>query len=266
MSNKNSEECYMILKDKTATATDHHIPRNNKRKAQILNTYFTSVFTHEELTEIPLPHALNTQEILSDGVITVEELEEQISILNPYKSTGPDGLGPRILKETPEVISEPLTNIFNRSLKTGIVPDDWKRANVTPIVKKGNKQTPNNYHSISLTSVISKTIERLLKESLDGAFYARSSSSSTSGVGKVVDIDPWGSRTELNGSINLWGSEGGRLRIYMVEAGFSHANAIITKQRNRLNLKNDGDLQLKLTNFKPNINSLAAAHQAHPSH
>ncbi|KAF2343459.1 Reverse transcriptase domain, partial [Trinorchestia longiramus] len=102
-------------------------------------------------------------EILSDGVFTVEEVEEQLSILNPYKSTGPDGLGPRILKETAEVISEPLTNIFNRSLETGIVPDDWKRANVTPIFKKGNKQIPINYRPISLTSVISKTIERLLK-------------------------------------------------------------------------------------------------------
>ncbi|KAF2355305.1 Reverse transcriptase domain [Trinorchestia longiramus] len=102
-------------------------------------------------------------EILSDGVFTVEEVEEQLSILNPYKSTGPDGLGPRILKETAEVISEPLSDIFNRSLETGIVPDDWKRANVTPIFKKGNRQIPNNYRPISLTSVISKTIERLLK-------------------------------------------------------------------------------------------------------
>ncbi|KAF2352852.1 Reverse transcriptase domain [Trinorchestia longiramus] len=264
MNNKNAEECYMILKDKIATATDHHIPRkrirptnnppwfsqeikrlinarqhsyrrlkryqtephrqehihacravkrtinstkrnkeitvaaqaktnpksfykyvndkqlkrdtigplidsegstqtNNKSKAKNLNTYFTSVFTHEDLTEIPQPHVLNTQEILSDGVFTVEELEEQLSILNPYKSTGPDGLGPRILKETAKVISEPLTNIFNRSLETGIVPDDWKRANVTPIFKKRDKQIPNNYRPISLTSVISKTIERLLK-------------------------------------------------------------------------------------------------------
>ncbi|KAF2347466.1 hypothetical protein FHG87_021778, partial [Trinorchestia longiramus] len=54
--------------------------------------------------------------------------------------------------------------------------------------------------------------------------------------------------------------------IYMVEAGFSHANAIMTKQRNRLNLENRGNLRLKLTNFKPNINTLAAAHQSHPSH
>ncbi|KAF2348263.1 hypothetical protein FHG87_020981 [Trinorchestia longiramus] len=90
--------------------------------------------------------------------------------------------------------------------------------------------------------------------------------STRSGVGKEVDIDPWGSKTELKESIKLWGSEGGRLRIYMVEAGYSHANAILTKQRNRLNLENRGDLRLKLTNFKSNINSLAAAHQAHPSH
>ncbi|KAF2356919.1 Reverse transcriptase domain [Trinorchestia longiramus] len=47
--------------------------------------------------------------------------------------------------------------------KNDTIKDDWKRANVSPIFKKGNKQIPNNYRPISLTSVISKTIERLLK-------------------------------------------------------------------------------------------------------
>ncbi|KAF2353005.1 Reverse transcriptase domain [Trinorchestia longiramus] len=129
----------------------------------MLNTYFTSVFTHEDLTEIAQPHALNTQETMSDGVLPVEEVEEQLSILNSYKSTGPDDLGLRILKKTAEVISDPITNFFNRSLETELVPDDWKRANVTSIFQKGNKQIPNNYRPISLTSVISKTIEKLLK-------------------------------------------------------------------------------------------------------
>ena len=53
---------------------------------------------------------------------------------------------------------------------------------------------------------------------------------------------------------------------YMVEAGFSHANAVLTKQRNRLSLEERGDLRLKLTNLQPNISILVEAHQAHPSH
>ena len=53
---------------------------------------------------------------------------------------------------------------------------------------------------------------------------------------------------------------------YMVEAGFSHANAVLTKQRSRLSLEKRGDLRLKLTNLHPNISNLAGAHQAHPSH
>ena len=53
---------------------------------------------------------------------------------------------------------------------------------------------------------------------------------------------------------------------YMVEAGFSHVNAILSKQRNRLNLEEWGDLRLKLTNIQPNVNALVRAHQAHPSH
>ncbi|KRX25624.1 SCAN domain-containing protein 3 [Trichinella nelsoni] len=53
---------------------------------------------------------------------------------------------------------------------------------------------------------------------------------------------------------------------YLVEAGFSHVNAILSKQRNRLNLEMRGDLRLKLTTFQSNINALAAAHQTHPSH
>ena len=53
---------------------------------------------------------------------------------------------------------------------------------------------------------------------------------------------------------------------YMVEAGFSHANSILTKERNRINLEERGDLRLKLTNIQPNISELACTHQAHPSH
>ncbi|KAF2349915.1 Reverse transcriptase domain [Trinorchestia longiramus] len=203
INNKNTEECYMILKDKIATATDHHIPRKRIRPTnnppwfsqeikrlinarqhsdRRLKRYQTESHRQEHIhacrdVKQTIKSTKQNKEITVTAqaktnpksfykymaYFTVEVVEEQLSILNPYKSTGPNGLGPRILKETAEVISEPLTNIFNRFLETGIVLDDWKRINITPIFKKGNKQIPNNHRPISLTSVISETIERLLK-------------------------------------------------------------------------------------------------------
>ena len=53
---------------------------------------------------------------------------------------------------------------------------------------------------------------------------------------------------------------------YMVEAGFSRVNNILTKSRNRLDLEKNGDIRLNLTNLDPNIPALLRTHQAHPSH
>ena len=80
-----------------------------------------------------------------------------------YKSTGPDLLQPRVLRTLEDVLCGPLNHIFNKSAKTGIIPADLKSANVTAIHKKGNRQEPGNYRPISLTSVVCKTMERLIK-------------------------------------------------------------------------------------------------------
>ncbi|MEW8489873.1 MAG: reverse transcriptase family protein, partial [Candidatus Thiodiazotropha endolucinida] len=82
--------------------------------------------------------------------------------LNPHKASGPDTIPTKFLKEAAFEIASALTLIFSASLSQGIVPDDWKTADVTPIFKKGDRSAPANYRPISLTAVCSKVMEHIL--------------------------------------------------------------------------------------------------------
>ncbi|KGL86335.1 hypothetical protein N301_09028, partial [Charadrius vociferus] len=77
-------------------------------------------------------------------------------------SLGPDGMHQRVLRELADVIARPLSIIFERPWGTGEVPEDWRKADITPIFKKGKKEDPGNYRPVSLTSVPRKVTERLI--------------------------------------------------------------------------------------------------------
>jgi hypothetical protein len=61
--------------------------------------------------------------------------------------------------ELNEELAPVLTAIFNKSLDSGVVPEDWREANVTPIFKKGKRTAPENYRQVSLTSGCCKLLE-----------------------------------------------------------------------------------------------------------
>ncbi|CAM5156830.1 unnamed protein product [Eretmochelys imbricata] len=98
--------------------------------------------------------------------VEMEVVRDYLEKLDVHKSMGPHELHPRVLKELAAVIAEPLAIIFENSWRTGEVPDDWKKANVVPIFKKGKKEDPGNYRPVSLTSVPGKIMEQVLKESI----------------------------------------------------------------------------------------------------
>ncbi|KAK4830123.1 hypothetical protein QYF61_008550 [Mycteria americana] len=75
---------------------------------------------------------------------------------------GPDGIHPSVLRELAEVLTKPLSILYQQSWLTGEVPVDWRLANVTPIYKKGQKEDPGNCRPVSLTSVPGKVMEQII--------------------------------------------------------------------------------------------------------
>ena len=142
-------------------------PNNEEELTTILNSFFASVFTAEDLSDIPEVPAvlLNNNKVLRNITVTEGDVSKCIDKLKVNKSPGPDTISPRIFKEGKNELVKPLTSIFNKSLQSGSMPDEWKLANVTPIFKKGSKSLPSNYRPISLTSVVCKVLETLIRMS-----------------------------------------------------------------------------------------------------
>ena len=90
--------------------------------------------------------------------ITVPGVTKLLKTLKIHKAAGPDGIVPRLLSEFSEQLAPPLTFIFNKSIESGIIPEDWRQANVAPIFKKGEKYRPSNYRPVSLTCICCKLL------------------------------------------------------------------------------------------------------------
>uniref|UniRef100_A0A0P4VPM3 Reverse transcriptase domain-containing protein n=1 Tax=Scylla olivacea TaxID=85551 RepID=A0A0P4VPM3_SCYOL len=135
--------------------------------ADTLNDYFASIFTEENTHTIPEPLLmLHNITPLSVCVFHENEIIKVIDKMKTDKAPGPDGITPRVLKETKFQICKPLSLLFTKSFNSGKVPEDWKLANVTPIEKKGDNSLPSNYRPISLTSVVCKLMETVIRNNL----------------------------------------------------------------------------------------------------
>ena len=130
----------------------------NLHKANAFNDYFKSVFTTEDLQSFPdkgpSPHPnIDDITISSPGIL---------KLLNNLNINKADRICARVLRETSSIIAPILTIIFQCSLDNGIIPEDWKTANIVPIHKKNDRSKPANYRPISLTCITSKLFEHII--------------------------------------------------------------------------------------------------------
>ena len=82
------------------------------------------------------------------------------------KSPGPDEIHPRVLHEVTESIVTPITKIFQTSLHSMEIPTEWKYAKICAIHKKGKKTLPANYRPVSLTSIVCKVLESIIRDAI----------------------------------------------------------------------------------------------------
>ena len=131
--------------------------------AEELNLHFSSV--GEKLaSEIPSSNvepesyleATKTTFSLKDPPVSV--VRKLLAKLNERKAADLDNIPSRLLKMAGNIIAASLTQIFMKSINTGIFPTEWKLARVTHIFKKGKRDDPNNYRPISIIKLSAPTI------------------------------------------------------------------------------------------------------------
>ena len=139
--------------------------KNDQEKAETFSKQFSSVFTTEPDTgEMPYFEERVYDEAISNIDITENMVKEKLKAIKVNKSPGPDNIHPRALHEIKDSISEMITIIFSTSLRTKTLPNEWKHARVSAIYKKGNKTLPLNYRPVSLTSILCKILESIVRD------------------------------------------------------------------------------------------------------
>ena len=167
---KNQKKWWNIIKSMLGKGKDTSYPHLNvnnqmvtdsEQKATEFNKFFLS-HSNIDLTNAQLPGDINFPNTFDKISATEQDVHDLIKCLDTSKSSGPDGISPRLLKEAGMSIVPSLTKLINLSLSKAEVPAKWKVANVLPLFKKGDKSNSNNYRPVSLLSCVSKIMERVV--------------------------------------------------------------------------------------------------------
>ena len=149
---------------------------NPQVMSEILRDQYEKAFNQSRATiEINIEHVndnnnIDIDDFFNENNAPFSDIEvSTIDVINAIKETkinsapGPDNFPSIVLHKCKEVLAKPLEIIMNKSIKSSEIPSIWKLAHVIPIHKGGSKAKAVNYRPVSLTSIIAKLLERIIR-------------------------------------------------------------------------------------------------------
>ena len=147
---------------------------DNKEIAQSMNDLFCSIGKKlsDHISQQPNPLLSNEYNINKEDTsfqfktVFSGSVDKALKKMKTSFGFGPDGFASHFIKIAFPVISYTLCKIYNMSIESGIIPDSWKLARVTPIFKNGSTENRSNYRPISVLPVLSRLFEKLIYDQL----------------------------------------------------------------------------------------------------
>ena len=135
------------------------------QKAEALNSQFSSVFTMDD-GNLP-DFSQRSRDHLSDINLSTERVRKFMCMLPNKYSRSPDGIPSAVLKVLSYELCTPLYILFKMSIDSGTCPLLWKKADITPIYKKGDASQVSNYRPISILPAMCRLFERILADDIN---------------------------------------------------------------------------------------------------
>ena len=132
-------------------------------QANMFNEFFYEQFSDASTYDITIDYSEDSRFDVDFDHTNIRKL---LAKINTNKAHGPDGIHGKLLKNCAVGLAYPLSLLFRTCYNTGSIPEEWKLGHIVPIFKKGSKHEVSNYRPISLTSLVMKTLERLIKVEL----------------------------------------------------------------------------------------------------
>ncbi len=120
---------------------------------------------HDSIKQIK--EHVNDNKEFSFTMITVDQVHKELKNINIKKSTGYDGIPPKLIQLGAKEISPILTHVLNQSISVmNTFPSNMKLSEISPLLKKNDSMNVTNYRPVSIVVILSKVFEHIIAEQM----------------------------------------------------------------------------------------------------